>query len=125
MTHTTDPRDPRLGHGSDVEPVPQNEAYLILSESVRRRGFVRPVIRSYRHETCGAVTTMSQAIAETYATNPHFYGSTYCVACSMHRPVGLNGEFTWVSTEHVTWEPGGEMQPSEFSVTANKLKVGT
>ena len=28
----------------------------------------------------------------TYARNPKFYGGTFCVACSMHRPVG---EFVW------------------------------
>lgn len=29
---TTDPNDPRLGHGADDKPVPQQEAYLVLSE---------------------------------------------------------------------------------------------
>ena len=125
MTHTTDPHDPRLGHGSDDVPRPQQEAYLVLAEEIRRRGFVRPVMRSYQHLACGAVTTMSQPIAETYAAKPHFYGSTYCVACQMHRPVGNDGEFIWVSTAHVTWEPDGDVRPLEFSVTANRLKVGT
>lgn len=47
---------------------------------------------------CGAVTTMNEAIAETYARQPHFYGSTYCVGCGMHRPVGEHGEFVWAGT---------------------------
>lgn len=92
---TTDPTDPRLGRGTDAEPGPQNEAYLVLSDAERAKGFVRPVRRSYIHTACGAVTTMSEAIAETYARQPHFYGSTYCVACRMHLPVD---EFLWDGT---------------------------
>lgn len=44
---------------------------------------------------CGAATTMGQDIAETYARQPAFYGSTYCVSCAMHLPVGADGEFVW------------------------------
>lgn len=44
---------------------------------------------------CSTVTTMGQALAETYARNPAFYGATYCCGCSMHRPVGEDGEFIW------------------------------
>lgn len=101
MSTTSDPSDPRLTHGPDTSPQPQAEVYLVLSEEERAKGFVRPVRRSYRHRVtrngCGAVTTMNQALAETYARNPHFYGATYCVRCGMHRPVGLNGEFTWMA----------------------------
>lgn len=46
---TTDPNDPRLGHGTDSGPAPQNQAYLILSEEERAKGFVRPVRRTYKH----------------------------------------------------------------------------
>lgn len=45
----TDPKDPRLGHGTDPAPTKQNAAYLILSEEERAKGFVRPVRRSYAH----------------------------------------------------------------------------
>lgn len=93
MSLTTDQNDPRLGYGSDDTPVPQNEVYLVLSDEERAKGFVRPVRASYTHKTCGTVTTMGQALAETYARDPKFYGATYCVACAMHRPVD---EFTWV-----------------------------
>jgi hypothetical protein len=99
VSETTDPSDPRLGHGADEHPVPQNEAYLVLSEEERAKGFVRPVRRSYVHTVCGGVTTMSQAIAETYASNPGFYSGTYCVHCGMHRPVGEHGEFVWDGTD--------------------------
>lgn len=96
---TTDPQDPRLGHGSNDAPVPQNEAYLVLSEEERAKGFVRPVRTRYIHDPrlggCGAVTTMSLPIADTYARQPNYYGATYCVGCQMHRPVGPNGEFVW------------------------------
>lgn len=43
MSLTSDPTDPRLGHGSNDEPVPQNEGYLVLSDEERAKGFVRPV----------------------------------------------------------------------------------
>lgn len=90
---TTDPLDPRLGHGSNEEPVPQNKAYLVLSEEERKKGFVRPFRDAYRHSECGSVTTMGRALSETYARQPDFYGATYCVACSKHRPVS---EFVWI-----------------------------
>jgi hypothetical protein len=146
---TSDPNDPRLGHGSDTEPGPQNAAYLILSEAERAKGFIRPLRLSYRHagipgprwplrdltdeereryatnsyakfeeyppddrpslgrfwteaqlgsigKGCGVVTTMNQAIAETYARSPGFYGATYCCSCRLHLPVGPQGEFTWM-----------------------------
>jgi len=90
-----DPNDPRLTHGVDETPVPQADAYLVLSDEERAKGFVRPVRRAYIHVICGALTTMSQALAETYAANPKFYGATYCAHCAMHRPVGEAGEFVW------------------------------
>jgi hypothetical protein len=92
---TDDPNDPRLTHGSDEEPVEQAEVYLVLSVEERAKGFVRPVRQAYVHEVCGAVTTMSRDLAETYARDPYFYGGTYCATCRMHRPVGADGEFLW------------------------------
>jgi hypothetical protein len=95
MSHTTDPTDPRLGHGVDREPIEQHEAYLVLSEEERAKGFVRPLRREYRHtggRACGVVTSMSLPLCETYARDPGFYGATYCVGCRMHLPVG---EFVW------------------------------
>jgi hypothetical protein len=44
---------------------------------------------------CGGLTTMGQALAETYARDPKFYGSTYCAYCKKHLPVG---EFIWAGT---------------------------
>jgi hypothetical protein len=91
---TDDSSDPALTHGADPEgvSVPQADAYLVLSEQERAKGFTRPVRTSYRHGSCGAVTTMSRALAETYARDPKFYGATYCTTCERHAPVA---EFRW------------------------------
>ena len=45
---------------------------------------------------CGTVTTMGTALAETYARDQRFYGSTYCVQCSRHLPVA---DFVWTGTD--------------------------
>ena len=110
MSYTTDRNDPRL---HNVQPNGQQEAYLVLSEEERAKGFVRPLRRSYKHlgppiayegvdgQTyeaghhggCGAVTSMGDALCETYARNPKFYGVTFCTGCGTHLPVH---EFVWV-----------------------------
>jgi hypothetical protein len=103
MGVTDDPNDPRLTRGADPAdgpPVDQAEVYLVLSDEERARGFVRPVRLSYWHIVCGRVTTMGQALAETYARQPGFYGSTFCAHCRKHRPVGEHGEFHWVDPDH-------------------------
>jgi len=94
---TTDgkPADPGLENASAPKPIKadgQHGAYWVLSEVERSKGFVRPVRKSYTHETCGTITTMGQAIAETYATDPSYYTSTFCVRCAKHLPLT---EFTW------------------------------
>jgi hypothetical protein len=48
---------------------------------------------------CGTRTTMGQALAETYAREPHFYGSMFCCGCGTHLPVGRDGEFVWDGTD--------------------------
>lgn len=93
---TTDPNDPDLGRGVDDQPTEQSAAYLVLSEEEREKGFVRPVRPAYLHKTCGAETRMSLALAETYAREPKFYGSTWCMSCRMHLPVA---EFVWSDTD--------------------------
>ena len=81
--------DPKTGMHKD---------YWVLSEKERAKGFVRPVREVYLHEKCGTTTRMSLAIAETYARNPRFYGSTFCCTCKDHFPIGVNGEFVWEDT---------------------------
>jgi len=147
ISTTTDGKPPEPGFESEVAPKPidpksgQYGAYWVLNEEERKKGFVRPVRRSYfhvglkhknplrdltaeEHERydkygyvkfeaypggdpvtgrfwtqeqldnigCGALTTMRQDIAETYARDPKFYGSTFCISCKKHLPVE---EFEW------------------------------
>lgn len=94
MSLTTDRDDPRLGRGPGG--VGQNDAYLVLSDEERARGFVRPVRTKYIHDACGVETRMNLAIAETYAREPGFYGATFCIGCNAHFPVA---EFTWSDTD--------------------------
>ena len=91
MSLTTDRHDGCL---HETRPDGQQVCYLILPDG-QRKDLVRPVRRTYVHEKCGVATTMAQAIAETYAAQPAFYGATFCVGCSDHFPVGENGEFVW------------------------------
>lgn len=108
MSKTIDSKtgEPREGHERAGEPAPglidpatkQHTSYWVLSEEERAKGFIRPVRRRYIHSKCGTETTMSQAIAETYARNPKFYGATFCVTCRDHFPVA---KFTWTDTDEV------------------------
>ena len=91
MSTTSDRNDPDL-RVTDSDG--QQRKYLVLPEE-DRTDFVRPVRTSYVHTTCGAVTTMGRALAETYARDPHFYGATFCATCRNHFPVGEDGEFVW------------------------------
>lgn len=82
-----------------VKPGGQHGDYWILDKAERAKGFIRPVRRSYVHDRCGTTTHMGLSIAETYARDPHFYGSTFCVMCGSHFPVGADGEFSWAGTD--------------------------
>ena len=42
---------------------------------------------------CNYNTTMQQALAETFAANPKYYGATFCGNCLAYFPVS---EFVWV-----------------------------
>jgi len=139
-----------IGQHKELKENGQQKDYIVLSEEERKKGFVRPVRRSYKHvgihgpkyslrdltederkihgkdfakfevfppelapkigrfwtpaelssvgKGCGVVTTMSYALAETYARDPGFYGATFCSGCSTHLPVGERGEFVWDGT---------------------------
>lgn len=81
----------------DINPeTGQQKGYVVLSPEERAKGFVRPVRRSYTHETCKAVTTMSVDLAETYARDPKFYSGTFCISCRDHFPLS---EFKWEGTD--------------------------
>lgn len=92
MGITTDRHDGCL-HEIDEETGMQ-KCYLVLPDG-QRKDLVCPVRRTYIHEKCGSTTTMGQALAETYAAQPDFYGATMCVTCRAHFPVGATGEFVW------------------------------
>lgn len=80
----------------------QQKGYVVLTPAERAKGFVRPVRGSYRHDKCGNVTTMSRAIAETYARDPFFYSGTFCTTCKDHFPVGpeeMGGQFVWLEND--------------------------
>lgn len=95
---TTDKNDKDLGRGVDKEKTEQHEKYLVLSKEEIDKGFVRPIRRAYVHKECGVATKMNETIAETYARDPKFYGSTYCVSCKKHLPVA---DFNWDDGEVV------------------------
>lgn len=91
------PVDPKAaGAPQPIDPATgMHKDYWILSDEERSKGFVRPVRLKYIHKKCGVVTNMNQKIAETYARDPKFYGSTFCCQCREHFPVG---EFYWEGT---------------------------
>lgn len=70
----------------------QHTDYWVLSEEERAKGFIRPVRKIYIHSSCGTATVIGTLIAETYARDPKYYGSTFCCDCGEHYPVG---EFKW------------------------------
>ena len=84
----------------EIDPATgMQKGYVVLSDAERAKGFVRPVRRTYIHKKCGTATIMGQAIAETYAREPSFYGGTFCAQCRDHFPVGPKGEFVWAGTK--------------------------
>lgn len=99
ISTTTDgkPADPGLEKAGAPKPINeatgQHGAYWVLGPEELAKGFVRPVRRTYVHVTCGTDTSMGQAIAETYARDPAYYGSTFCCYCRSHEPVA---EFKWL-----------------------------
>lgn len=91
---TTSGRPVDVVRAEQTEPVGQHKDYIVLCPDERAKGFVRPFRNTYKHITCGAVTTMGQALSETYARDPSFYGATFCVHCNRHLPVS---EFVWTA----------------------------
>lgn len=82
----------------------QQRAYVVLSPDERAKGYVKPLRDSYKHAVCGATTRMSADIASTYARDPWFYSSTFCIRCRTHLPL-----------DQFTWEPDGEsMAPKDW-----------
>jgi hypothetical protein len=82
----------------EILPSGMQKGYVVLSAEERSKGFVRPVRRSYRHNTCHSTTTMGIALAETYARDPEFYDGTFCVNCGAHFPLD---QFVWEGTNEI------------------------
>jgi len=88
--------DPNGKPHREIDPATgMQRAYVVLSEEERAKGSVEPVRRSYIHRTCGGLTTMGLAIAETYARHPEFYSGTFCAICGKHFPLD---QFVWDGT---------------------------
>lgn len=68
------------------------EAYPESDSPVRGRFWTQEALD---RKCCETVTTMAGSIAETYARDPGFYGSTFCVECRQHFPIT---EFIWAGT---------------------------
>ena len=73
----------------------QYSDHYILTESERKKEYIRPYRISYKHLKCNSITTVPIKVAETYARQPNFYGSTFCCKCRNYFPVGEDGEFVW------------------------------
>lgn len=74
----------------------QYENYAVLPKPERDKGFIRPFRAKYRHLVCDSVTIMGEAIAETFARDPTYYGRNFCCSCGEHFPVG---DFVWEGTD--------------------------
>ena len=85
-----------------LKPSGQQQDYIVLTESERHKGYVRRYRDAYRHLFCGKITTMSRAIAETYARDPNFYTGTFCSTCCGHFPIGEDGDFVWYEMDGST-----------------------
>lgn len=92
--------------------------------------FVQPHRDAYRHRKCGAVTRMrGEDLTLTYATNPGFYGATFCVGCRDHLPLA---EFDWlpdgISMDVIGGPPGVDwrgretMPLAEWQITLNRFR---
>jgi hypothetical protein len=96
------PTDATFGDGQKADH------WVMCPGEIIKAGFKRPVRKSYVHvgppgpdaagKGCGTVTNMPTPIAETFAANPAYYGSTFCCGCRKYLPVGQDGEFVWDGT---------------------------
>lgn len=95
---------PECGYPSDNERHDaESESFLHHFESRNGSSVTgRYWTEKQLHSGCGSVTSMSRDIAETYARRPtDYYGSTMCVRCGVHLPVGEFGEFEWLDGQKV------------------------
>jgi ribosomal protein L29 len=89
---TTNGKTPEEVRAAQTNETGQHDGYIVLCDTERAKGFVRPYRDRYQHTPCGGVTTMGRALSETYARDPNFYSHTFCCNCNRHLPVA---EFVW------------------------------
>lgn len=75
------------------------EAYPPSDSAIVGRYWTQADLDKSTRGGCGTVTSMPLQIAETYAANPGYYGSTFCCGCGTYLPVGRDGEFVWHGTD--------------------------
>ena len=90
--------NPESDDHRETRPDGMQKDYVVLCPDERKKGFIRPVRRSYWHKACHSVTTMGLALAETYARDPKFYSGTFCATCRAHFPLD---QFLWEGTTEV------------------------
>lgn len=73
---------------------PGHEGECIQFVTLSQPDAAQAQVRGLHPTGCGTVTTMGQALSETYARDPEFYGATFCAGCNVHLPVS---EFQWTA----------------------------
>lgn len=97
MAITTDPNDPRLKQGgADVQPVPQQEVYLVLSEEERAKGFVRPLRFTYLYVGKSPKYTLRDLTEEEKERHKHWNYVKFEIYPESESPV--TGRF-WTQAE--------------------------
>ena len=97
-----------------TKPGGQYERYpssVLLGDDGKPK-FQQPIRNKYRHLKCGAVTMMRRDdLCLTYATNPGYFGRTFCMGCHAHLPIS---EFVWepdnVPMNEVRGTPGQDLR---------------
>lgn len=84
----------------------------VLVDEYGNPAYKQPIRNKYQHLKCGVVTAMQgKDLCLTYATNPGFYGRTFCVGCHGHFPLH---EFIWkpdnTPMDEVHGEPGEDLR---------------
>jgi hypothetical protein len=94
----------RILWGNEISPSPSGEPYvavmtILTNEDGSFKGGAYVTKKELdawqkgeRIGGCGVETRMGDALSETYARDPKFYGATFCVGCNQHLPAG---EFIW------------------------------
>ena len=91
---TEEERNRDIASRGNSDPYVKFEAYPESESPVTGRFWTQKQLDNRRR--CGGTTIMGQALGETYARDPNYYGSTFCAVCGTHFPVR---EFLWTGTQ--------------------------